>query len=308
MLTFDRLKIVASIDAIQVTDDSAFVKEVKEGVLLSMKYYQDRPNMLMIKIDFMQKEVVVEFTGKILGHDYPKLISIDNIRDCFRNIEALGFCIFDMDLIMGSTVVSCDVTKDVPYSDIRKLQSYIRSHVSNYDRYICRSLKNGNIVLEKNVTTKRIKKRMTIYDKEAEMQKTDNMGFMKDNGLTDEFRGMCRFEINLNTKEQIRNSLRICDTDLTTVLTSTANPIKEFIEEAVRDEAGHKECSDWKSYQRYLVLKDCDFDLEKVEVKVRSLYKRGTKISDVMKPYREAYDSLNMGNANPLSGIMDFLK
>lgn len=308
MLTFDRLKIVASIDAIHVTDDSVFVKEVKEGVLLSMKYYQDKPNMLMIKIDFRQKEVVVEFTGKVLGHDYPKLISIGSIRDCFRNIEALGFCIFDMDLIMVSTVVSCDVTKDVPYSDIRKLQSYIRSHVSNYDRYICRSLKNGNIVLEKNVTTKRIKKRMTIYDKEAEMQKTDNMGFMKDNGLTDEFRGMCRFEINLNTKEQIRNSLRICDTDLTTVLTSTANPIKEFIEEAVRDEAGHKECSDWKSYQRYLVLKDCNFDLGQVEAKVRSLYKRGTKISDVMKPYRDAYEKSVMGGNDGLfSGLTAML-
>lgn len=308
MLTFDRLKIVASIDAIHVTDDSVFVKEVKEGVLLSMKYYQDKPNMLMIKIDFRQKEVVVEFTGKVLGHDYPKLISIDSIRDCFRNIEALGFCIFDMDLIMVSTVVSCDVTKDVPYSDIRKLQSYIRSHVSNYDRYICRSLKNGNIVLEKNVTTKRIKKRMTIYDKEAEMQKTDNMGFMKDNGLTDEFRGMCRFEINLNTKEQIRNSLRICDTDLTTVLTSTANPIKEFIEEAVRDEAGHKECSDWKSYLRYLVLKDCNFDLGQVEAKVRSLYKRGTKISDVMKPYRAAYEKSVMGGNDGLfSGLTAML-
>lgn len=80
MLTFDRLKVVASIDAIQVTDDSMFVSEVKDGDLMSMKYYQDRPNMLMIKIDFRQKEVVVEFTGKILGQDYPKLISIDNIR------------------------------------------------------------------------------------------------------------------------------------------------------------------------------------------------------------------------------------
>ena len=308
MLTFDRLKIVASIDAIQVTDDSMFVSEVRDGVLMSMKYYQDKPNMLMIKIDFRRKELVVEFTGKLLGHDYPKLISIDNIQNCFRNIETLGFCTFDIGLIMVSTVVSCDVTKDVPCTDIRKLQSYIGSHVSNYDRYVYRALKNGNIILEKNVTTKRIKKRMTIYDKEAEMKKADNTNFMKENGLANEFQGMCRFEINLNTKEQIRNALHIGNTDLTTVLSLTANPIKEFIDEAVRDDEQHKECSDWKSYQRYLVLKDCDFDLEKVEVKVRSLYKRGTKISDVMKPYREAYDSLNMGNANPLSGIMDFLK
>lgn len=308
MLTFDRLKIVASIDAIQVIDDSVFVKEVKDGILLSMKYYQDKPNMLMVKIDFMQNEAVVEFSGKILGHDYPKLISIDNIRDCFHNIEALGFCTFDMDLIMGSTVVSCDVTKDVRCADIKQLKSYIRSHISNYDKYVCRALRNGNIILEKNVTTKRIKKRMTIYDKEAEMQKTDNISFMKDNGLTDEFRGVCRFEINLNTKEQLRNALHIGDTDLASVLTSTANPIKEFIEEAVRDEEEYKYCSDWKSYQRYLVLKDCNFDLAQVEAKVRSLYKRGTKISDVMKPYRDAYEKWAMGgNIGFFSGLTAML-
>lgn len=308
VLTFDRLKIVSSIDAIQVTEDSVFVKEVKDGMLLSMKYYQDKPNMLMVKIDFMQNETVVEFSGKILGHDYPKLISIDNIRDCFHNIEALGFCTFDMDLIMGSTVVSCDVTKDVRCADIKQLKSYIRSHISNYDKYVCRALRNGNIILEKNVTTKRIKKRMTIYDKEAEMQKTDNMSFMKDNGLTDEFRDVCRFEINLNTKEQIRNALHIGDTDLASVLTSTANPIKEFIEEAVRDEEEYKDCSDWKSYQRYLVLKDCNFDLAQVEAKVRSLYKRGTKISDVMKPYRDAYEKWAMGgNIGFFSGLTAIL-
>ena len=75
-------------------------------------------------------------------------------------------------------------------------------------------------------------------------------------------------------------------------LNSETNPILEFMDEAVCGSQGQKACSDWKSYQRYLVLKDCDFDLEKVEAKVRSLYKRGTKISDVMRPYREAYSQL----------------
>lgn len=93
-----------------------------------------------------------------------------------------------------------------------------------------------------------------------------------------------------------------------TVLTSAANPIKEFIEEAVRDDAGYRECSDWKSYQRYLVLKDCGFDLAQVEAKVRSLYKRGTKISDVIKPYRDAYKKWGMGGNDGLfSGLMTML-
>ncbi len=69
-------------------------------------------------------------------------------------------------------VVSCDVAKDVQCSDVRKVQSYIRSHISNYNKYVCRALKNGNVVLEKNVTTRKNKKRMTIYDKEQEMKKS----------------------------------------------------------------------------------------------------------------------------------------
>ena len=292
MQTFDRLKIVTAIDAIDVVDESVFAKTLVNGNVVSMKYYREMPSKLMIKVDYASGEVVVEFTGKILGHNYPHLISMANIEECFRNIESLGFCRFDMDLLMRSEVVSCDVTKDVQCSDVRKVQSYIRSHISNYNKYMCRALRNGNVVLEKNVTTRKNKKRMTIYDKEQEMKKSDNTRFMQRNGLTDEFVGKCRFEINLNSKEQIRNALHIEDTNLLTVLNSETNPILEFMDEAVCGSQGQKACSDWKSYQRYLVLKDCDFDLEKVEAKVRSLYRRGTKISDVMRPYREAYSQL----------------
>lgn len=292
MQTFDRLKIVAAIDSIDVVNESVFMKTIANGNVVSMKYYREMPSKLMIKIDYANGEAVVEFTGKILGHNYPHLISMANIEECFRNIEAMGFCRFDMDLVMRSEVVSCDVTKDVECTDVRKVQSYIRSHISNYNKYLCRALKNGNVVLEKNVTTRKNKKRMTIYDKEQEMKKSDNIRYMQRNGLTDEFVGKCRFEINLNSKEQIRNALHIEDTNLLTVLNSEANPILEFIDEAVSGSQGRKACSDWKSYQRYLVLKDCDFDLEKVEAKVRSLYRRGTKVSDVMRPYREAYSQL----------------
>ena len=309
MQTFDRLKIVTAIDAIDVVDESVFAKTLVNGNVVSMKYYREMPTKLMIKVDYASGEVVVEFTGKILGHNYPHLISMANIEECFRNIESLGFCRFDMDLLMRSEVVSCDVTKDVQCSDVRKVQSYIRSHISNYNKYMCRALRNGNVVLEKNVTNRKNKKRMTIYDKEQEMKKSDNTRFMQRNGLTDEFVGKCRFEINLNSKEQIRNALHIEDTNLLTVLNSETNSILEFMDEAVCGSQGQKACSDWKSYQRYLVLKDCDFDLEKVEAKVRSLYKRGTKISEVMRPYREAYSQLMADGADTyFSEIMVMLR
>lgn len=134
MQTFDRLKIVAAIDSIDVVNESVFMKTIANGNVVSMKYYREMPSKLMIKIDYANGEAVVEFTGKILGHNYPHLISMANIEECFRNIEAMGFCRFDMDLVMRSEVVSCDVTKDVECTDVRKVQSYIRSHISNYNK------------------------------------------------------------------------------------------------------------------------------------------------------------------------------
>ena len=42
----------------------------------------------------------------------------------------------------------------------------------------------------------------------------------------------------------------------------------DFLNEAVGQTKETISCSEWKSYQRYLVLKDCDFDLAKVSVVV----------------------------------------
>lgn len=132
-----------------------------------MKFYRKSPNLL-IKIDYIKSEVIIEFTGKILGSRYPELISLNNIGQCFQNIEKLGFC---------------------------------------------------------------------------------------------------KFEVNLNSKEQIRQALGIGSNSLKDVLSSTENPIADFLEESVKHKTEDSLCSDWKSYQRRLVLQDCDFDLGKVEVK-----------------------------------------
>lgn len=272
-----------------------------------MKFYQKSPN-LMIKVDYENQEVIVEFTGKILGNRYPELISLQTIEQCFRNIESLGFCKFNIALIMEGDVVSCDVTKDIMYGEVAKIHTYIQSHISNFNRYICRAFKNGNLVIEKNVTTKKIKKRMTIYNKETEMSQSANRKFVEDNALEGAFKGKCRFEMNLNSKEQIRQSLHIQDTSLISVLSASGNPIIDFLREAVRHEDSDSHCSDWKSYQRYLVLKDCDFDLKKVDAKIRSLYKRGTNFSDVLRPYRETYAKLCKSDSDFFPKILEMLK
>lgn len=292
MITFDKLKIVADIHAINVCDETRFEFIEKDGVLSALKYYQEHPFLLMIKVDYECGEVVIEFCGKILGNDYPKLISKDTIKQCFQAIEALGFVEVDFAAMMEAEVVKCDVTKDIPVEDVTQVTDYIRSHIRNYQKFLCRKLKNGNVVVDKNVVSRKTKKRMTIYDKGKEMCRSANRPFVQKYGLEDAFSGMCRFELNLDSKEQIRKSLRIEDTKLMTVLSADADPINDFLDEVVEPQDAVT-MSDKKTYMTMLVLRDCDFDLEKVEAKMRVFHRsKGTVISKVMEPYKAMMEQI----------------
>lgn len=287
MVTFDKLKLVASIDAIEVIDEDKFQKEVKSGRPVSLRYFQEVPFLLLVKVDFLRHEVVVEFCGKVLGKEYPKLISSDTIKTCFDNINALGYFHLDLDAMMEADVVKADVTKDVRGIDAKQLNSYIGSHITNYKMYLCQTFKNGNLVINKNVTSSKAKKRMTIYDKAKEMDKAKNKDFVEAHHLEHSFDNTSRIELNLNSKQQVREALHIPDNKLSSVLASTASPICDFVTKVIEPTSNPVDLSDRKSYITMLVLKDCDFDLEKVEAKIRELYpKKGASYKKLMEPYR----------------------
>ena len=294
MITFDKLKLVADITAVVDYVETQFEKTEKDGYI-TYKYYQESPYMLSIKLDIPNREVVVEFTGKILGADYPKLISLNTVRQCFQTINTMGVITLDIDTMMEADVVKCDVTKDIKYDDVPRLTNYVRSHTSNDQKYVCRRLLNNNLVVEKNVVSRKTKKRMTIYDKGKEMQRAENQRFVEAYGLQGAFDGMCRLEVNLNSKEQIRASLGVSNTKLETVLSSDANPIVDFLDGVIsQGPQAPPVMSDKKTYVTMLVLKDCDYDLEKVEAKMRQLYhRRGLNITAIMQPYRQMMEMLN---------------
>ena len=294
MITLDKIKLVANIDTIISFNETHFERIEKYGSL-TYKYYQEVPFLLAIKIDYPEKELVVEFTGKILGVDYPKLISLETIRQCFQKINSTGIITLDIEAMMDADVVKCDVTKDIQLDDIPKFTNYIRNHTCSYQRYICRKLRNNNLIVEKNVVTRKTKKRMTIYDKGKEMQKAENRRFVETYGLQDAFDGICRFEINLNSKEQIRDAIGSKSTKLQSVLSSTANPIVNFLDEVIDNNVkASGGMTGKKAYFAELVLRDCDYDLEKVEAKMRQLYpSKGTSISAIMQPYRQMMEQLN---------------
>lgn len=292
MLKFDKIKIVSDISNIEIYDEDVFEKILKNGVLAELRYRIENPYYLYVEVDYLENELVIEFTSKILGKKYPMLISEETIMSCFAEINSnLGFSI-KSDLMMESEVVKCDITSDIVWEGIPNLTHYVRNNLTNYQKYICRRMKNGNFVVEKNVSTSQYKKRMVIYDKGTEMALSSNRGFL--NCYFDgenPFVGKCRFELNLNSKKQVRSSLNISDCSLRAVLTSTQNPILDFLSEVLSDEETKVDVSDWKSYQMWLVLKDCDYDLQKVEAKMRQYYAKGNNFAKIMKPYREILSS-----------------
>lgn len=294
MLTFDKLKIVTNIDYIQIDDIDRFQQTIKNNTLTELKFNITSPYLLYIEIDYLEKELVIEFSGKILGSDYKKLISTETIKHCFENINSLGICTLDVEAILAdSIVVKCDVTKDVNCADTPSVSAFIKGNVRSYNEFSVKCLRNGNLTIEKNVITRQAKKRLTIYDKGKEMKKMDNKKFMNEYNIPDtEFDNMCRFEMNLNSIAQIKSSLHISDTQLMTVLTARCNPIAEFIDDIVTEIDGIP-LTDKQTYITALVLQDCHDDLKEVEEKMRQIYSKGTNISKVMKPYKEALAKKN---------------
>lgn len=297
MLKLDKMKLVTSLNNISNINEDKFSITINKGQVQDYKYSQQEPYNLYIEADMAEKELVIEFTGKILLDRYPELITRDNIRTCLENINAIGVCKLDIDAILrDSNVVKVDVTADIPCSDCKAFTTALHAGVSNHRKYISRRIKD-NYVLEKNVQTKNRKLRLSIYDKAKELMLGDNKSFLAvlhtPSTLIQYFQGKVRLELNLNSKEQIRKNLNISSTQLSEVLNSTSSPIMNFLDKAIDDTAAATPVSSLRDYERTAVLRECDNDMEKIEAIVRRYSSPKTHISQVVKSYRELAAATN---------------
>lgn len=291
MILFDKLKFIAPIDIIDHINEQEFQTIVKDGNITSYRYQQDQPFYLLIRKDFLHNECVIEFTGKILLDRYPELINLNNIRYCIEQINRLGICVIDTDrLLQTANVVKCDVTKDIPSSQIKEIILQTKQNLSNFDKWEVEKYSNG-ICLRNKVTTDRYKKRVCIYNKEKELSAQSNATFLNavrcKSALLDYFKDKVRFELNIGTVLQVKHYLQITDNSLNKVLASTANPILSVIDEALRKDADMKQQTNFKDYVCSLILADNNNDLAQLEAKVRALSPKGTVIKRKMKPYRD---------------------
>lgn len=303
MLKFDKMKLVTKINYINDIDYSKFILNSKEDSILYYKYQQERPFYLLVMVNYQYNELIIEFTGKILLDNYTNLINIYTTKDCLAQINRLGICHLNIDSIMNDcNVVKCDVTKDVESNQIQDITNNIRQNLSNYKKWITRSYQKEGITIENVVKTPKYKKRLIIYDKAKELQTTNNQHFLNAISHPDEmllyFNNKIRFELNINTMDQIRKLLNIPNNSLLEVLASKANPILSVIDEAIKYNDFQQKKLTLREYEHNLLLKECNYDMSAVEAKVRALSARNTSITRAMKVYKDLYSQIQTKSAH----------
>ena len=309
MLKFDKLKIVSDINNISNIDESVFHTNTLDGQIIEQKYSIRSPYQLYIEADYVERELVVEFSGKILKDDYPKLINTDTIATCLSNINALGICKLNTDRILeDAEVVKADVCKDIDCPDYNTLTATLKASISNYNKYEAHNI-SGNFIIKRSPQTTGLQRRLTIYNKHRELQRASNrrfLGIVEDGpGMLKVFENKVRFEMNLNSKEQLRQCLHITSTNLASVLTSTANPLFEFLDGAITDTEIGSNCNSITELKNQLLLEHCSNDLTKVEAMLRRYCSPNTHINQVMRPYRQLLIKLS---SSPSGNIKDKLR
>lgn len=307
MLKIDKVKIIAPANCIANLDYNYFETKVKKDEVTLEEFSAKTPSLLKIKrVDNIKcRELSIEFTAKILKDNYPQLIHKDNFKQCLCIINDMGLCTLDIDRIYNEGYFTkVDITQDVCYKDeYLGLIQNMKGGVCNFNKYNTTSKRNGNFIIEKNVSTRQRKKRLTIYQKHRELLLSDNKPFLA--SLTDSekllkyFQDIIRFELNLTSLYQIRESLHISDTSIDAVLSSTATPILDFIDAVFLDTTANIIYNDKREYELKAVLEVNDYDLEKVEAVMRSFPSTNKHISQAMKPYRELFAKIR--NAPGLS-------
>lgn len=309
MLKIDKIKIVSNIQNISNINEDKFTTIIKDGCITERKFTSLSPYLLYIEADLQEQELVIEFSSKILLNNYPHSINITNIRECLSTINTLGLCDLDINsIIEDGGVVKVDVCKDIDYNDCKGLCKSIRSSISNYRAYTAK-LNGTNLTIDKTANTKSLKRRIIIYDKAKELKKATNRRFIESltdkQAVLDHFNGKIRFEMNLNSKEQIRQCLKVTGTSVDVVLNTEADPIWDFLSEALDDGKISSKSRSLTEFKNLLLLQYCNNDLAKVEAVVREHCSPNTHISQVMKPYREL---LTKVTEQPSSSVKDTLR
>lgn len=187
-------------------------------------YRETSPYLLSIIVNPDANWASIEFSGKILLDDYPKLISGDTMVECLTKINDLGICQLCIDsIIHDSTVSKLDVTVDVDFPMNESIKTLLSMAVIDQKRWEGKIRKNNGIDIKKDVkSNSQRKERLSFYDKGDELQRSTNRPFLQalqnPQQMLDYFHGKTRIEYNLTSGVMIKKILEIKSLHLLDVL------------------------------------------------------------------------------------------
>lgn len=181
-----------------------------------------------------ENDATIGFSSKILGSNYPDLISENNIEDCL-NLLCSKYKLCESleveNIIESARCQKLEVTKDIVTQKPLSKVNYqnITNLVTDSKKWKTLTTENGYVRKNGFGVMRSKGESIIFYGKEAEMKLPKNEAFVSEFNLEDRFAGATRIEIKLNNSKSIRN--RFHTDRLNSILKSDKDPSIEIIEE-----------------------------------------------------------------------------
>ncbi len=293
----------------------------KNGELIG-QYYSSKDDILVpfnlyIAISKPKQTLTLEFSSKILGDDYPKLISKHTIRQCLENINKLGICQIDVDDIQQTgCVTSADVTKDVHTTLSDETLQALSLQVKNYRHYKWSYYDGEGIDFVRDVKSTKCKECIRIYNKEKEIATSKNKGFLATLpnkwNVVQQFDGVTRFEVKLETINKVRTYLNLKDTYINEVLNAEANPILTMYDRVFghTSDVPEIQADTYDDFAMQKILNVYHGDIKTIEMTLKPLYASRSGFDKRMTKIRQTWEKMlnsTSGGINYVNSVRNLL-
>lgn len=338
MITLDSNKIEAPSSVLRSFNDSGIARNysVIDGEVLKDTFTINGLGAGFNYFEYNTKKetVILSTSAKILGDDYLRGISINNIERVIDEVNTIGRGKFELDrarVIDEGRFLSIDTTNNVeisqhPYSYLEAFRSYKSS--IKYKTDFHNEKDNQGIVYQGR--QKSFKERLIFYNKFIELtQKSDNATFLK--GLNnpvrmlDECKKILRVEQNSVQLRKIRERLNIGQSSVLAVLESPMKVnynlamkiIKGAEQLSIFDDLGNfTRFSDFEKYKgQESIIKECGYDLDVISDLMKHFYSEGTNYSRQLREYRNLVFTIlekerisKGGDSNLVDEVLNLLK
>lgn len=287
------------------------------GQYYSSKNDKSVPFNLYIAISKPQQTLTLEFSSKILGEDYPKLISKHTIRQCLENINKLGICLIDVEgILQTGCVTSADVTKDVHTTLSDETLQALSLQVKNYRHYKWSYYDGEGIDFVRDVKSTKCKECIRIYNKEKEIATSKNKGFLATLpnkwNVVQQFDGVTRFEVKLETINKVRTYLNLKDTYINDVLNAEANPILTMYDRVFghTSDVPEIQADTFDDFAMQKILNVYHGDIKTIEMTLKPLFASRSGFDKRMTKIRQTWEKMQnsaSGGINHINSVRNLL-